>query len=438
MRLSEITSGLSAFAGRGAGTDAERRAGLWLADRLRQTGREVIVEPFWCRPNTAMTHAWHAVLGLAGSLVAVHSPRVGAALLLVAALSVIVDALFGVSLGRRLTPECASQNIVALPPKGARRGRVALVLTANYDAGRMGYVDRDTFRRPTARLRSGTGGFTFGWLGWIELALIALLATAIGRYEGASGTLIGLAQLIPTIVLVVAAASLTERAGAPPGPAAGDNATGVAAIFALARSLDAEPLTEATVHVVLTGAGDGPGIGLRMYLRARRRSLRSHNTVVIGVGPCTAGTPRYWHSDGPFVPVRYFGTLRRLSREAGEEQPELRLQSYRGRGSAAALAARMAGIPAISIGSLDELGISPRSHQPTDTADAVELAALQRTVEVGLLLADGVDCFLADFAPVVEASEQRARSTLGERLGRVADWAGRPTVRRTRSRHRTS
>ena len=104
-----------------------------------------------------MTHAWHAVLGLAGSLVAVHSPRVGAALLLVAAVSVLADALFGVSLGRRLTPERASQNVIALPPKGTRRRRVSLILTANYDAPRAGYVDRDALRRPVARIAHHVG-----------------------------------------------------------------------------------------------------------------------------------------------------------------------------------------------------------------------------------------------------------------------------------------
>jgi hypothetical protein len=429
MPPSHVISGLADFAGRGGGTDAERRAGLWLAERLRANGREVIVEPFWCRPNTAMAHAWHAVLGLAGSLVAVSSARVGAALLLVAALSVIADVLLGVSLGRRLTPESASQNIVGLPPKGTRRKRVSLVLTANYDAGRMGYVDRDAFRRPTAAV--GSIVKSFGWLGWIELALIALVAVAIGRYEGATGTLIGLAQLVPTIGLVIAAATLAERAGAPFGPSAGDNATGVAAVMELARSLDAEPLAEASVHVVLTGAGDG--IGLRAYLHGRRRSMKSHNTVVVGVAPCAAGTPRYWRSDGPFVPVRYFKTLVRLSREAGEDAPDLRIQGCRGRGSAPALAARMAGIPSIAIGTLDRRGLSPNSHQPTDTADATDPIALQDTLQLGLLLLDGIDGYLADFAPAVAASQARSQLTIGERLGRIADWAGRPTVRRTRS-----
>jgi hypothetical protein len=403
-RAAEIVEGLTLFAGRGAGTDAERRAGLWLADELERTGREVLVETFWCRPNTAMAHALHAILALAGSLVSVNNPRVGAALLLAAAVSVILDGVFGVSPGRLLTPERASQNIIALPPERTRNRRVALVLTANYDAGRAGLVDHNSIRRHAARVRSAIRGGTLGWLGWLNLAILALLAVAIARYEGATGALIGVAQLIPTIVLVLAAAALAERAGAPFGPSAGDNASGVAAVIELARALDAEPLEQAAVHIVLTGAGDERGFGLRSYLRSRKHSLKAHNTVVVGVGPCAAGQPRYWHSDGAFVPLRYFAVLRRLCREAGEEDPTLALQRHRGRGAAPALPARMASIPSISIGCLDQLGLSPNSHQQGDIAATIDPVAGEATVRLGLLLADGVDCYLADFA--TEANHQ--------------------------------
>ena len=83
-------------------------------------GRSVRIEPFWCRPNWAATHAWHVLLGLIGSLVSVNSPRIGGAIVLAALLSVIVDERLGVSPGRRLTFERASQNVLAMPaqPEG--------------------------------------------------------------------------------------------------------------------------------------------------------------------------------------------------------------------------------------------------------------------------------------------------------------------------------
>src|SRR5437588_9346926 len=104
---------LASFDRRGAGTDAERRAARWLAGELTKSGRTVEVETFWCRPNWALAQAWHVSLALAGSLVSTSSPRVGIALLGVALLSIVADAVIGRSPGRRLTPERASQNVVA-------------------------------------------------------------------------------------------------------------------------------------------------------------------------------------------------------------------------------------------------------------------------------------------------------------------------------------
>ena len=113
MRPAEMIATLARFEGRGAGTDAERRAASWLATEVETKHRTPHVEPFWCRPNWALAHAWHAALGLAGSLVTEADSRVGGALILIALLSLIADATAGVSLGRRLTREHASQNVTS-------------------------------------------------------------------------------------------------------------------------------------------------------------------------------------------------------------------------------------------------------------------------------------------------------------------------------------
>jgi hypothetical protein len=86
---------------------------------------------------TGRSPTWHAALAVVGSLVSRASPQIGAALLLAALLSVVVDALTGFSVGRLLTRERASQNVVSeseLEPPGD--GLVHLAVTANYDAGR--------------------------------------------------------------------------------------------------------------------------------------------------------------------------------------------------------------------------------------------------------------------------------------------------------------
>ena len=393
MRALETVAGLEGFERRGAGTDSERRAASWLADRLSRAGREVVVEPFWCRPNWPLAHVWHVGLALAGSLVSVASAQAGALMLLAALVSILADAFTGLSPGRRLTSERASQNVVAIPRTA--QDKVRLIITANYDAGRAGLAYRAGFRRVSSALRRAARGLTPGWLGWLWLTIAGLLALAILRIEGHNSSTIGAIQLAPTIVLVLAVALLLELATADPGPASGDNGTGVAVAVELARVLDAAPPRHLTVEIVLQGAGDGGGIGLRRYLRARRTELTPLNTIVLGIAACSGGASRWWTSDGQLVPVRYNRNLAGLCARIASEEPDLGAAPHHGRGSAPGLPGRLLRRPAISIGCLDPRGLVPRSHQRDDVVNNIEPASLDKGVQFGLMLVDQIDAWLA-------------------------------------------
>ena len=402
MRPAETIEALVGFDRRGAGTNAERRAASWLAGQVESSQREARLEPFWCRPNWALAHTWHAALGLAGSLLAVHSPRVGGALILIALLSVLVDELFGVSPGRRLTFEHASQNVVGLPPGAdpAPHPQAAprLIVTANYDAGRTGLVYHPRVRAFTAGLRRLTGGRAPGWLAWLTLALAWLLVVAVLRLGGSNGSTIGVLQLIPTVGLVLALALLLELASSEYGPAAADNASGTAAAIALVAALDTAPPRHATVELVLQGASDGSALGLRRHLRARRRSLKAANTIVVGIGPCAAGRVRWLVSDGPLVPLRYLPRLAELCRAVAAEEPEFDAHITRGRGTGPAYPARAARKPAIALECLDERDLVPRSHRRSDTTEAIETLSIDDTVQFGLMLVEKIDTFLGERA----------------------------------------
>jgi hypothetical protein len=391
MRPAQTVAGLAQFDRRGAGTDSERRAANWLATQIEGGGtRTAELEPFWCRPNWALAHAWHVALGLAGSLLSVGSPRVGGALVLAALLSLVVDELTGYSPGRRLTFEHASQNVRA-STAAASKHPTTIIVTANYDAGRTGLVYRDAIRNLTATFKRLTANRGPGWLGWLAIALAWLLAVAILRLEGSKGTAIGAVQLVPTVALVLALALLIELASSGYGPAAGDNGSGTAVALALTAALDAAPPRHAQVELLLQGASDGSSLGLRKHLK--RTSRNATNTIVIGVAACTNGHPRFYVSDGAFVPLRYLPRLATLAHEAAEGEPELQTTAARSRGTTPALAARQARLPAISIGCRTKDDQVPRSHHPQDTeADAL---AMDDAVQFGLMLVERIDSYLA-------------------------------------------
>jgi hypothetical protein len=305
-------------------------------------------------------------------------------------ISVIADGLTGVSPGRRLSPERASQNIVAIPRETQHNAedRTRLIITANYDASRTALIFRDALRRPAASLRRRSGPAALGWLAWLTLAIVWLLAIALIRatVHHPSKTL-GVVQLPPTVALVLGLALLLEAAGANYGPAAGDNASGVAVAIALARTLAAAPPRHLATELVLVGAGAGHELGFRQYLRLRRPT----NTVVLSIGPCGAGDPQWWLSDGRLIPIAHTRRLRELADVVAREHPHLRAREHRDRGATPATRARARGLPAIAIGNLDQRGLVPRSHQSSDLPDDIDPAALNRAVEFGLLLVEQLD-----------------------------------------------
>jgi hypothetical protein len=125
----EVIRELCSFERRLAGTDAERRAANRLAERLRDSGRPVEVEPTYVHPQFGLVHAAHCLLGIVGSLVAVAVPALGFGLVLFAATSMYLDLNYRFYLLRLLFFRRASQNVVSAGKAGNPSAR--LVITAH-------------------------------------------------------------------------------------------------------------------------------------------------------------------------------------------------------------------------------------------------------------------------------------------------------------------
>ena len=204
MRALEATATLATFDRRGPGTDSERRAARRLARDLsglseRATedpndlsglsglsdpsdpsdpndpsaqGYKVTTEPFWGRPNWALAHAWHVALALAGSLVSVGHPTLARHCSALALVSVLADGLTGLSPGRRLTPERASQNVVARRRARCRPPTPTRPLDdPDREVRRPAEPRSSNARAPPAggNDETPTGPLALGWLAWLSI-----------------------------------------------------------------------------------------------------------------------------------------------------------------------------------------------------------------------------------------------------------------------------
>ena len=114
---------------------------------------------------------------------------------------------------------------------------------------------------------------------------------------------------------------------------------------------------------------------------------------MLGIAACGAGRPRWWLSDGPLVPLRYFARLRELCAEVAERAtPRSSAKPHRGRGASAGVPrAARARLP----GDRDRL---PRRDGPRPALAPrrrhrrrLEPQALDATVQFGLMLVDAID-----------------------------------------------
>jgi hypothetical protein len=381
----EIASRLAAIHPRAACSDGERRAAVALRDQLRLAGRPARLETAWVRPGWPALYALLCGLGVAGSLVAISWPAVGLGVIAVALVLLAGDASGRLPLARLVLPRRATVTLVSEPPPrrpGLPPARVRLIVTAALDAGRAGVAYR--LAPLEGRMRRALGGRLLSPVALLCLCLAIDAAAAGARLLLDHGGWPSTVALAPTIVLLVGAAACVDIALAGFTPGANAHASAAAAAFALTAALDRDPPQHLAVELVLTGAGEGGQLGMRDYVRRRRRGARPEELAVLAFGPCGAGAIRYHVTEGALWPQRLHPTLVRLAADAGGASPLRRATTN-------AAVARRTGWPALGISALDHRERAGCAHAAGDTGANLERASMAGAIEYAARLVRALD-----------------------------------------------
>jgi hypothetical protein len=394
----QIAAGLADFEQRAPGSDSERRAALWLRNRLREVGRDAVLEPAWVRPQWPWVHAIHAALGVAGAVVAALQPIAGMVVLGATGASAALDLLGVAHVARRLTPERCTQNLVSPPTESTRAGAqriVRLMIVAEYDTPRGGLAVRNLPRRLAARAQRLLRGRLPGSPSLVAIGPVILLAAAAARLAGLGARWPVIVALACTVTLVAALALLVELGLSPRGPGAGEPASGAGVAVALAAILDRSPPRHLAVELVLAGAGDGPSLGIRAFVRRRRARYAPEATAVLHLSACGRGRPSWWTVDGPLVPLRLHPRLVAICGDAARARPDLAATPHRGHGAGAAWRARLARWPAITVGCLNGDGLVPDVGGADDSAERLDREAMDAALSFCLEVVGRLDADLA-------------------------------------------
>ncbi len=360
-RLSSLRADVEALAAmtRGSASPGERASAEWIAGRLREAGAaDVGLETFRYQGTYAGPHALHVAAGL---VAARRGGWLGAALAAGALASLELEVSGRAQWTRRLLPASEATSVVARVAAAGER-RATLVLLAHHDAARTGLAWDP--RLVGLGAKPGRMPARMGLVG-AALALAALPFRPARRLG--SG------------LLWLSLASYADSATSPTVPGANDNATGVAALLALAERWAAEPLDHVEVVVVAPGCEESGMGGTAEFLRAHDVAP---DAVFLSLDTLGSGTPIVVEAEGTLAPHGYderdLALAEEGARRAGVTPPE----RWRVGAWTDAVLPRLAGHRSISLLSVGPDGLYTNWHLPTDTPGRVDFSSVERCTAI--------------------------------------------------------
>lgn len=402
-RYEDRVLALERFGHRGSTTDRERHAADYLAGELAALGLAPAIEPFAAYRSLGGRLLLAVAVAAIGAAFLGPRPAVAAALGAVALASLAVEQASRGPLLSRLLPRPMSQNVVAASPAPRGRVRARLVVCGHYDTQRTGLLWHDALWR---RLAPAIGRLP-ARLQSPVLPITAAMAAQVaigGAGELVAGLPLAAASAALLAIYAVAAGLLAEWAARPHVPGAADNASGAAAVLALAEDWAADDDVEAVF--LLTGCEEVGLVGAAAWADRHRADLEPVPTTFLNLDGLGFGPPRVLDLEVPLVgrPVAYPPDLLAIAREeAGEAAAPgsgpgpLTVPGYT---DGMAFLAR--GLPGLTLVGCRPGGYLPNWHRPTDVAGRMDFDAAWRGVELASRLARrlaGHSCPRADAEP---------------------------------------
>ncbi len=356
----------------------EEAAARWVQSRLREIGLAAEIEPFRFNPDYWLVWGAHALAVAVAAGVAPlgqRMARAGALMSGLAAASLWGEFTTEFHLLRRLLPTRTSYNVLArLPNPGASR---LLILSAHHDAPPSGLIFHPSLSRVLARLIGPARDqrVPFG------ATLAAMLAVSAGAAARSAGMLEGISRrlLLNGGLFSLAFALLMWDIGRRrPSPGANDDASGVAVLLALAEALAREPPAGLEVWFLSTGSEEGILGGMQAFVERHRSELASRRPLVLNLEMLGSGRTCYLKGEGFVRRYPYLGEAVALAEEVAAEPSFADVHALETAPFVTdAQVATRAGIPALTVASLNDDGYVPHYHWPSDTPETVDIGSVE-------------------------------------------------------------
>jgi Zn-dependent M28 family amino/carboxypeptidase len=351
---------------RAAGSEGERQAARWIAERLTAAGAPARVEEAGFRGDFAGIVAALAAAGaVAGVAAATRRGRRLGALAGAAVAGLIADDISnGARPFRKLVrPERTTWNVVA--EAGDPDAERTIVVLAHHDAARTGFIYDPRFQeRLIDRFPGLVERIDTSLPLWWPVLAGPLLATA-GGLSGRRGI-----ARAGAAISAGAATTLADMQRSPTVPGANDNLSAVAVIVALAEALTATPVTGLRVQLVSVGAEEVLQGGIYGYCERHLAPRDRECTFFLNVETVGGPSLALLEGEGCVVMEDYFDRPFRdlIGRVAEREGIPLR-RGMRSRTSTDSVVPSRMGVPTATVVAIDRYKALSNYHRMTDTPE---------------------------------------------------------------------
>ncbi|HXE53847.1 MAG TPA: M20/M25/M40 family metallo-hydrolase [Tepidisphaeraceae bacterium] len=371
---------LEALGHRGSASALEHRAAEYLAGELRSLGLGPTIEPFRGARSLPSRHLVHVIVAAIGAAVIGWSPVATIVLATAALISLVAEQTTLVVWLSRPVVRFKSQNVwVRIRPSGEAKRRI--VLSAHYDTQHCGWVWKINrylaplgFRSPML-LKPPMQQVAFLFFAGIILGAAAVVARH-SMVIGALAVLLLVGYAVMVLLFVQWALGRSV-------PGATDNASGVAAVFELARQwMNSPPADDVELVVLLTGCEESGMLGAAAWIDSHRDELRHLPTVYLNIDGIGFGPPRFLGTEVPIVglPIASRAFIVDLCNQAAGELG-LTDAGPHAIPTTDGLAFLERGVPGVTIVGFQGDGVLPHYHTMQDTLANMDLAAAAAGVE---------------------------------------------------------
>jgi hypothetical protein len=361
----------------------EEEAARWIAERLREAGWSVRIEPERVHGSFHWPLGLLAAVAAGGGLAGIRGRR-----RLGAVLGALAAALMWEDLGggyrrplRRLLPQGLTHNVVA--EAGDPEARRTLVVHAHHDAAHTSFIFDQRLPRLLWRVAPGLVERLDRWPPLMALVIGGPALVAAGSALGRRGALAA-----GTTLSAGTAAVMADMARQRVVPGANDNLSAVAVLVELARLLRERRLTGLRVLLVSNGAEESNQEGMIAFARRHFGDLPPDRTWFLCLD--TVGSPELLLIEGEgFLRMRdYPKEFKELVAQSATEAGVHLRRGLRLTFATDGLIPLRAAYPSASIGSVNELLLPSNYHWPTDTADRVDYGSVDSALALALRVAE--------------------------------------------------